>query len=85
MPVLARFCGVVVRMFFAPLAGAHFHAIHGDHELMVSIDPVMVIQGDAPERVRRQVLAWAVRHQFELREAWRQCAHHRRPLPIESI
>ncbi len=85
MPVLARFYGVVVRMLFAPLIRAHFHATHGDHELVVGIDPVVVIQGDAPESVRQHVLVWAARHQSELREAWRQCARRRRPAPIEPV
>lgn len=85
MPVLARFYGVVVRMLFAPLLGAHFHAIHGEHELMVSITPLAVIQGDAPPRVRALVLEWARRHQAELLAAWVRCAQGLRPQPIAPL
>jgi hypothetical protein len=85
MPVLAKFYGIVVRMLFAPLLGAHFHAIYGEQELVISIRPLGVIQGDAPERVRDLVLEWARRHQSELQAAWRQCANGLRPLPIAPL
>jgi hypothetical protein len=85
MPVLSRFCGIVVRMLFAPLLGAHFHALYGDHELMVAIEPLAIIQGDAPDEVRRLVLAWARAHQRELLTAWRRCGAGLRPQTIAPL
>ena len=85
MPVISKFYGIVVRMLFAPVLGAHFHAIYGEQELVISIRPLGVIQGDAPERVRDLVLEWARRHQSELQAAWRQCANGLRPLPIAPL
>jgi hypothetical protein len=85
MPVLSKFYGVVVRMLFAPVMGAHFHAIYGEHELVISIRPLTVIQGDAPERVRALVLDWARRHQTELLAAWLRCSHGLKPLPIAPL
>jgi hypothetical protein len=85
MPVISKFYGIVVRMLFAPMVGAHFHAIYGDQELMISIRPLAVIQGDAPERIRELVLEWARRHQSELQAAWRRCANGLQPLPIPPL
>lgn len=85
MPVISKFYGVVVRMLFAPVLGAHFHAIYGEHELVIAIRPLTVIQGEAPERVRELVLEWARRHQSELQAAWRRCANGLRPQPIAPL
>jgi hypothetical protein len=85
MPVLAKFYGIVVRMLFAPVLGAHFHAIYGDYELVVAIQPLAVIQGDAPQRVREMVLEWAVQHQRELLAAWHCCGHGLRPQAIAPL
>lgn len=85
MPVLSKFCGVVVRMVFSPLIGAHFHAICGEHEMVVAIRPVRLIQGDAPEGVRDLVLRWARMRQRELLAAWRSCADGTRPMAIAPL
>ncbi|MDH7501622.1 MAG: DUF4160 domain-containing protein [Verrucomicrobiota bacterium] len=85
MPVLSRFYGIVVRMLFAPLLGAHFHALYGEDELMVSMDPGAIIQDEAPARVRYMVLEWATRHQNELMEAWDRCRSGLKPQPIAPL
>jgi len=72
-------------MLFAPVLGAHFHAIYGEHELVVAIEPLAIIQGDAPASVRCMVLEWAIRHQRELLEAWRRCGAGLRPQPIAPL
>ena len=72
-------------MLFAPLLGAHFHAIYGEHELLVSIQPLAVIQGDAPLRIREMVLEWAGRHQSELLTAWARCGSGLRPGAIAPL
>jgi hypothetical protein len=72
MPVISRFYGVVIRMLRANVMGARFHAFYGDSELVVSIDPVRVIQGEVPASVQQLVLQWAFQHQKELLTAWRR-------------
>ncbi len=85
MPVLSKFCGVVVGMWFVPLLGAHFHAIYGEHEVMVSIPSLSVIQGELPEPVSRMVLDWAWRHQADLMLAWHRCAERHCPESIPPV
>ena len=47
MPVISKFYGIVIRMLCARPLDARFHAIYGDWELVVSIWPLTIIQGDA--------------------------------------
>jgi hypothetical protein len=85
MPVLSKFCGIVIRMLFAPVLGAHFHAIYGEHELVVAISPLGVIQGDAPPAIRDLVLRWAGQHRRDLMDAWQRCAAGLQPQRIAPL
>lgn len=85
MPVISRFYGVVIRMLGARVKDARFHAIYGDSELVVSIDPIRVIQGDAPQGIRELVLRWATEHQRELLTAWRRIEAGLAPAPIAPL
>ena len=51
MPELARFFGIIIRMFSEPSERhhmAHFHAYYGEHEAVFSIFPVALIIGFMP-------------------------------------
>ena len=85
MPVISKFYGIVIRMLFLPAFAAHFHAFYNGSELVVSIAPLRILQGDAPRRVRVMVLEWARLHQQELQEAWAQLRAAQLPLPIAPL
>ena len=73
MPEIARFRGIVVRMFVEvgqPHHPAHFHAYYQGDEGIYSIEPVARIVGSLPRREERLVTAWAANHQAELRSNW---------------
>jgi hypothetical protein len=70
MPVLAKFYGIVIRMLFDQTFGTHFHAFYGDSELVIGLNPLRVIQGEAPPWVREWALDWVRHHQNKLRSAW---------------
>lgn len=74
MPILSKFYGIVIRMAFDPAAGARIHASYEGTEVVVGLNPLRVLQGDAPARVRALVLEWASAHYVELLAAWRRCA-----------
>lgn len=82
MPVLSKFYGIIIRMVFSRALGAHFHATYEDSELVVGLNPLRIIQGDAPGRVRDLVLEWAYAHYAELIMAWNRCAAS---IPAEPI
>jgi len=85
MPVLSKFYGIVIRMMIAHPFAAHFHAIYQDSELVVSIEPLRIIQGDAPGRVRSMVLEWARQHRNELLVSWYRLSAAQKPLPIRPL
>jgi hypothetical protein len=85
MPVIARFYGILIRMFFDDHAPPHFHAVYDEHELLVGISPIRIISGHAPARVRSMVLEWAALHQDDLIADWAHCQRGEAPLPIEPL
>ena len=85
MPVLSKFYGIVIRMLFIRPFSAHFNAIYENCELIVSVVPLRIIQGDAPGRVRAMVLEWAAQHEEELLQAWHRLSAAQQPKPIEPL
>jgi hypothetical protein len=65
MPEIARFFGIIIRMFAEPAAPhhrPHFHAYYQDDVGIFAIDSIELIGGSLPERQRRLVEAWAEIH-----------------------
>jgi hypothetical protein len=85
MPTISRFYGIVIRMYFKDHAPPHFHAEYGEHELIVGIAPLSVLEGSAPPRVRSMVMEWAGQHQSELMRDWEQCRRESTPTPIDPL
>ncbi|MEI6779685.1 MAG: DUF4160 domain-containing protein [Verrucomicrobiota bacterium] len=69
MPVLAKFCGIVIRRLIDHTFGTHFHAFYGDSELVIGLNPLRVIQGEAPPWVRDWALDWVEQYQGKLLSA----------------
>ncbi len=70
MPVIARFYGIVIKMYFNDHMPPHFHAIYGECVGMYGIDPVNLMEGDLPVRARKLVSEWASIHKEELLAMW---------------
>jgi hypothetical protein len=85
MPVISKFYGIVIRMLFIQPFVAHFHAFYGDNELVVGINPLKILQGEAPGRVRSMVIEWALQHQRELLEDWSRLGRAQGAQPIEPL
>jgi hypothetical protein len=85
MPVVSRFYGIIIRMFYRDHLPPHFHVEHGEYELVVEINPIRIKEGKAPNRVRSMVLEWAALHQQELLDNWHRCRTGQAPLSIESL
>lgn len=78
MPEISRFLGIVIGMFYREHGRAHFHAVYGDFEASIEVDPV-VVRGELPPTALRLVLEWASLHEAELLENW-QLAREGQPL-----
>ena len=85
MPVLSKFYGIVIRMLFVREFTAHFYAFYDSWELMIGVAPVRIIQGEAPDRVRKLVIEWATQHHYELLTAWNRLAQSQSPTPIAPL
>lgn len=62
MPELARFFGIVIRMFVEagePHRRPHFHAYYQEHAAVLAIDTLEVLGGELPKPQQRLVEAWA--------------------------
>jgi Domain of unknown function (DUF4160) len=70
MPEIARFYGIVIKVFFGDHPPPHFHAIYGEYNALVSIESLEIIEGDLPSRAQKLVLEWAMLYQQDLLEMW---------------
>ena len=70
MPVIARFYGILIKMYFREHGVPHFHAIYGEFNGVFVVDSLEMIEGDLPGRAQKLVLEWAERYRDELRQMW---------------
>ena len=84
MPVLSRFYGIVIRMYFLQSEHnpPHIHAI--DNEDVAAIDFMNgnVIEGHLPAKALGMVQEWINLHRNELKEIW-DSQEFRRISPLE--
>ncbi len=72
-------------MYFTEHAPPHFHAVYGEAQAEVGINPVEVLVGSLPRRVMSMVLEWAALHQRELAENWRALRSGRQPAKVRPL
>lgn len=85
MPEIARFYGIVIRMYTGDHSPPHFHAQYGEYEALLAVDDLEIIRGELPARARRLVMEWASEHHDELRQAWNRVEHEEPPGRIEPL
>lgn len=66
MPVLAKFCGIVIRIMVGTTIGTRVHAFHEGSELVIALHPLRVIHSEVPAWVEAQVLHWIQEHRAEV-------------------
>ena len=71
MPVIARFYGIAIRMYFREHGVPHFHAVYGEYSAVFEIETLEMIEGELPQRAQGLVRDWAGQHQAHLQEMWR--------------
>lgn len=72
MPVLSRFYGIVIRMYFrhSEHNPPHIHAIYGDDVAAIDISSGEVLDGELPIRILNMVCEWIEINKDELLEMW---------------
>ncbi|MBQ6342745.1 MAG: DUF4160 domain-containing protein [Anaerolineaceae bacterium] len=72
MPEIARFYGIIIKMFFKPKEHepSHIHALYGEYIGEFNIQTMEMIQGDLPDRAQKMVREWIDEHRDELQTMW---------------
>lgn len=72
MPTLARFYGIVIRMYFlgSEHNPPHVHAIYGEDTAAFDIKTGKIIDGHLPARAADMVREWIGIHRSELIKIW---------------
>ncbi len=72
MPVISRFYGIIVKMYFRQTEHnpPHFHVVSGEYIGVFDITTLEMINGDLPQKERKLVETWAKGHQTELLQIW---------------
>lgn len=72
MPEIARFYGIIIKMYFKPKEHepSHIHALYGEYMGEFNIKTQEMIQGDLPKKAQELVQEWLSAHQEELQEMW---------------
>ena len=76
MPTISEFFGILIRMYYDDHNPPHFHAYYGEHQALISIQTLEVLEGSLPRRVKALVIEWAIDHREELKEDWRLAEMH---------
>lgn len=72
MPVISRFYGVVIKMYFRQSEHnpPHFHAIYGEYIGAIDIMTGEMLEGDLPKRALKMVQEWTAQHREALLKIW---------------
>ena len=72
MPVLSRFYGIIIRMYFQQSEHnpPHIHAIYGEDVAAIDFQEKVVIEGELPPKALELVMEWILIHEKELKDIW---------------
>ena len=72
MPVISRFYGIIIRMYFqqAEHNPPHIHAIYGEEVAAIDIQTYEVMEGQLPPKILTMLREWVQIHQKELFHMW---------------
>lgn len=84
MPVLSRFLGISIKMYYDDHVPPHFHAYYGAFEVVVDIENAEVRDSFPPGALRR-VLEWRELRRYDLRLAWHSVRLGQHPQPIAGL
>ncbi len=72
MPVLARFYGIIIRMYFLQSEHnpPHIHAIYNDDVAAIDFMTGAILEGHLPPKAMNMVQEWISINQTALKEIW---------------
>ena len=79
MPIIARFYGILIKMYFKEHGVPHFHAIYGEYNGVFNLKTLAMIEGDMPARAMKMVKDWAKKYNSDLMEMWKTQKYRQLP------
>ena len=72
MPEIARFYGIVIKMFFKPKEHepSHIHALYGEYIGEFNIKTFEMMEGDLPPKAQALVREWLSLYSEQLQAMW---------------
>ena len=73
MPVISKFYGIVIKIYFMQKEHnpPHLHAIYGEYMSAINIETLEVIEGDLPEKALKLVKKWIIKNKEEIMDIWK--------------
>lgn len=84
MPILSRFFGIVIYMYWRDHAPPHFHAKYGGEEITVDIE-TGIVSGAMSNRAIGMIQEWRMHHKNELMINWKLAEQKRTVNPIQPL
>jgi hypothetical protein len=70
VPLICKFYGILIYIYWNDHAPPHFHAEYGEFEALINIETLEIIKGELPKTALELVRRWAKNHKKELEEDW---------------
>lgn len=72
MPVIARFYGIIIKIYYSQREHnpPHLHAIYGEYIGAIDIQTGEMLEGDLPQRPLNLVREWMAQYKPELMQMW---------------
>ena len=72
MPVISRFYGITIRMYFiqAEHNPPHIHAVYGDNTAEITIQDGIILEGYLPHKALSMVREWIELNKADLLTIW---------------
>jgi len=84
MPIISRFFGIVIYMYWKDHAPPHFHAKYGDDEIVVEIGTGNV-SGYMSNRAIKLIQEWRQLHKDELLKDWKLAEQKKALFAIDPL
>jgi hypothetical protein len=81
MPVISRFYGMIVKMYFIQSEHnpPHIHVMYGEYLGIIDLRTLEMLEGDLPDKAFKIAKEWTKLHQQELIQMWE--TQNIKPLP----
>lgn len=70
MPVISRFYGILIKMYFNDHLPPHFHAIYNEYNGIFDLNTLELIEGDLPAKAIKLIKEWAQNYKPDLQRMW---------------